>query len=58
MELVVSAVLESSKFWCLPIVAGGVAPAPIPLAAAEAVALGEMGTPETLFAATAAADRG
>lgn len=53
-----SAVLESSKFWCLPIVAGGVAPAPIPLAAAEAVALGEMGTPETLFAATAAADRG
>jgi len=58
VELVVSAVLEAGRFGRLRIVAGGVAPAPIRLAAAEAVALGRPATPETFAAAVAVATEG
>ena len=46
-----SAVLEAGRFARLRIVAGGVAPVPIRLAAAEAVTLGQPATPETFAAA-------
>jgi xanthine dehydrogenase YagS FAD-binding subunit len=58
VELVVSAVIEAGRFSRLRIVAGGVAPVPIRLIAAEAVALGRPALPETFVAAAAAAADG
>jgi len=58
VELVVRAVLEAGRFSRLRIVAGGVAPVPIRLAASEAVALGQPAAPETFAAAAAAATEG
>jgi len=58
VELVVSAVLDSGRFSRLRIVAGGVAPVPLRLTAAEAVALGQPATTETFAAAAAAATQG
>jgi xanthine dehydrogenase YagS FAD-binding subunit len=58
VELVLSAAFAAGRFSRLRIVAGGIAPAPIRLAAAEAVALGQLATPETFAAAAAAATQG
>lgn len=58
VELVVSAVFEAGRFSRLRIVAGGVAPVPLRLAAAEAVALGQPAAPDTFAAAAAAATDG
>ena len=58
VELVVSAVVESGKFSQLRIAAGGVAPVPIRLSAAEAVALGQPATPPIFAAAAASATEG
>ncbi len=58
VELVVSATIEKGAFGRLRIVAGGVAPVPLRLTAAEAAALGKPASAETIDAAAKAATEG
>lgn len=58
VELVVSANFEAGAFSRLRMVAGGVAPVPLRLAAAEQAALGKPASAETFAAAAAAATEG
>jgi xanthine dehydrogenase YagS FAD-binding subunit len=57
-ELVVRAVFEAGHVARIRIVAGGVAPVPVRLEAAEAAALGKPATPQTFAQAAAAATNG
>jgi xanthine dehydrogenase YagS FAD-binding subunit len=58
VELVVSATIENGAFARLRLVAGGVAPVPLRLGAAEAAAHGRPASAETFAAAAAAATEG
>ena len=58
VELVVSATLNAGVFARIRIVAGGVAPTPLRLDAAEAAVLGKPATPQTFAEAAAAATNG
>ncbi len=58
VELVVSATIEKGAFARVRLVAGGVAPIPLRLTAAEAAALGKPASAETIEAAAEAATQG
>lgn len=58
VELVVSAKFEAGAFARLRLVAGGVAPVPLRLRAAEAAAVGKPTSPDTIAAAAAASIEG
>lgn len=58
VELVVSATIEAGAFARIRLVAGGVAPVPLRLRAAEAAALGKPASSETFAAAAAASTEG
>jgi xanthine dehydrogenase YagS FAD-binding subunit len=58
VELIARATIEAGAFVQLRLVAGGVAPVPLRLVAAEAAALGRPATPATIAAAAAAAVEG